>query len=470
MNSARSLVPSAILLALFSLTAIAAQELTVEEAIDIALRQNRDLLTLRLNLEAGGLNLQGANNEFKWTIFPDGSAGVSQDGTEAQAGLGARKKFTWGTQFETGARLNDRGDDIIDRRAGSVRVEIQQPLLKNSGRFVNMEAIRRAQSEIMSARRRLELQRADLVVRVVEFHQELVRLQNQIVSDDQSLKRSDQLYRLTRAREAQGRATRVDTLRTEFQRGRAELSLSATRERLQSVRKDLADLLAQPPDSELMAVPGPLMELNVIDHATAETIALSNRLDFADALQSLRDAQRGVRVARKNLEPRLDLVSRYERIGEGPSYSDAYHLDEDLWFVGLAADTDLYRRSEHLDYGQSQLDAAGAENQIATLESAIRRQVQQALLAYERAVQQVDFAARNYDLAKTRARLSRRLFEIGRSDNFTVTDAETELLQAESEMLRTKSDTNVAAYRVLRMLGTLIEAPDDLKPRWSERS
>jgi outer membrane protein TolC len=448
----------------------AGQQITLEEAVELALRQNRDLRALQFSLEASGLAVVDAKNEFKWTVYPDGRAGYSDAGASSQIGIGAKRKNTWGSQLEAGASLIDYDEDVENNHNASVRVGIQQPLLKKRGRLVNEDAIRTAESGVLSARRRLELRRADLVVQVVELHQGLARLQNQIVSDEQSLKRYDRLYRLTRAREAQGRATRVDTLRTEFQRGRAELVLNATREQLESAQKDLADVLAMSPDTEYEAVPAPLMQIDVTDRAVAEGVALSNRLDFADALQALRDARRGILVARANIQPTLDLVTRYARLGTGVTYDDASRLDEEMWFVGLAGDTDLHRRSERLALGRAQIDASSAENQIQLLENSIRRQVQQALISYGRALEQADFAARNCELARDRARLARRLFDIGRSDNFTVTDAEAELFQAETEMLRAKTDSNVTAYRVLRALGTLIEAPEDLKPRLFDAS
>jgi outer membrane protein TolC len=443
---------------------VSAVELTAPEAIDLALRQNRDLAAREISLAASGIGFDSALDEFRWTVSPDGRAGSSQDGSSSRVGLSVRKKARLGTEVETSANYSDQGEDVEDRRSASVRVELRQPLLRNAGRRAQEEPLNLARSAVAAARRQLQLQRIDLVVRVVELHQNIVRLQGQLLSAEKSLTRSDQLYRLTRAREAQGRSTRVDTLRTEFQRGRAELEMSAARENLLSAQKDLADLLSLPTDTAIHAVAGPLMTVDLPDPREAESIALAHRLDYADALQTLRDARRGARVAAANLRPKIDLVMSYERLGDGPTFDEASSLDEDLWFIGLSGDTDLHRRAERHALRRAELDAAQSEIQTASLENTIRRQVQQSLLTYARAAQQVEFAGRNLRLATDRARLARRLFEIGRSDNFTVTDAESELLQAESEMLRSEAETNIAAYRLKRTTGTLLESPDDLRP------
>ena len=161
--------------------------------------------------------------------------------------------------------------------------------------------------------------------------------------------------------------------------------------------------------------------------------------------------------------PDLSLVARYEKIGTGPDFSDTADWEEEVWFVGLSGDTDLLRRSERIALGQAVLDEKTAGKRVEILESSLRRQIQQAILSYERARKQVSFAERNYRLARDRANLAQRLFEMGRSDNFTVTDAETEWLEAETQKLSSKAESSIAAYKLLRILGTLIESPEDLK-------
>jgi outer membrane protein TolC len=57
------------------------------------------------------------------------------------------------------------------------------------------------------------------------------------------------------------------------------------------------------------------------------------------------------------------------------------------------------------------------------------------------------------------------MFEIGRGDSFSMSDAEDTLLQARNRMLAAQSEVSLAAYRLMKTLGTLIEYPADLKPK-----
>ncbi len=444
---------------------VLAAELTLEEAINQALANNRDLAQAALSIQSSAIDLRAAHFEFLPTIAPDGSLGYDEDGRAARAGLTASTKLKWGTQVEAGVSAGEQTSEFEeDQIDGALRVQVRQPLLRDRGRLVQEEPIRRAESGYLSVRRRYEQSRADLVVQVARTHQDLARLQQQVIYDEQSLERYLQLEKLTRVRSAQGRATRIDTLRVEFQRGSAEFDLSSTREQLRSVQQDLAELLGIAASADIVAVASPALDLVLPAPDEAEVIAFSNRLDFADGLQRMKDSERGVLVARNGVLPTLDLVTRYERTGEGEDLGEAFSFDEEMWFLGLSGDSDVFRRNEKASLGRARIDVLSTEQQLEALKANIRRQVQQALLQYQRSREQAVFAERNVTLANDRARLARRLFQLGRGDNFTVTDAEAELLQAQSRLLQSQTESTIAAYSVLRSLGTLVESPQELKP------
>jgi outer membrane protein TolC len=456
---------STVLCLLSTVSAPAADELKLEQAIEIALLQNRDLAALRLQLEGAYFGVDSAEAPFALTFQPRGGVQADDDSTLTEIGLDATKRFGTGGEVELGGAVaEEQRDNVETEKRALVRVELDQPLFRNFGTLVNREGVVRARNEVMSARRRIELEKTDLILRVVELHEDVLRLQQRRLADEQSYKRFDQLYRLTRVREQQGRTTRIDTLRAEFERGRAELSIAATTEELASRRRELADVLAIPLDTEFVARPG--TELVIADATPDQAIgvALSNRLDYAEAIQDLRDAARGVAIAGRQLLPDLDLIARYEKTGAGPDASDARSLDDDAWFVGFGGDTDVPQRGARAELGRARIDEKTATQKLEILASAVGLQVHQALLAHGRAGQEVGLAARNRLLAENRARLARRMFVMGRADNFTVADAENGLLEAENDLLEARAELSVTTYRLLRTLGTLIESPEDLKP------
>ena len=448
------------------LPAFAESPMTVSGAIDAALTQNRDLAKLALSLQSALLSRDGAAADFAVTVQPEGAVNRYDERTSYNYGMEAIRKFSWGTELKLRGKMEDAGlEDSDASKRDSVRAEISQPLFRYAGPLVNLNDLVNAQSQVASARRNVELKKTDLVLEVVETYLDILRLERQLEAEKQSLDRSQGLLKLTRAREAQGRVSRVDTLRVELQLGQAESRVESTRENLSAARLNFAELIGGDPLAVYTFEPMPDLVLDPPSAEDAMCVALSNRLDYAQVLQDYRDAERGVRVSRRFLLPDVRVVSHYEQYGEGATSSDASDLNQDEWFVGLQASTELPMRQEQISYKLSVVSEQSAREDVEISEVYVKKQVQQQLLAFERAKSEVNIAEKNLAAAKNRVRLARRLFEVGRSDNFSVTDAEEAYRTAENTFFSAKAEASAAAYRLLRVLGSLIEYPEDLKPK-----
>jgi len=441
-------------------------QLTLTAAIDTALARNRDLAKLTLSLQSVLLSRDSAAADFAVTVRPSGSANRSNQRTSYDYGVDAIRKSAWGTELKLGGNAQDYGidDSAVSKRDG-VHVEVSQPLFRYAGPLVNLNNLVHAESQVAAARRNIELKKTDLVLQVVQTYVEILRLGRQLEAERKSLERSDGLLKLTRAREAQGRVSRVDTLRVDLQRGQAVSRVEATQERLTSTGLDFAELLGvdQGVFSEIEPMPDLVMDPPPVEVATR--IALGNRLDYAQVMQDCRDAGRGVRVSRRYLLPDVRLVTKYEQYGQGATSSEASDLGNDSWFVGLQAATDLPMRKEKISYKKSVVSEQSAREDVDMARVFVEKQVQQQLLAFERSKSEAVIADKNLTAAHSRVKLARRLFELGRSDNFSVTDAEESYRQAENVFLAAKAEASVASYRLLKVLGTLIEYPEDLKPK-----
>jgi outer membrane protein TolC len=439
--------------------------LDLPHAIDLALTQNRELVKLAIAIESSRLSEEGARSEFAWTLRPRASGGVGSEQDRLQYGLALLKKYGWGTEVALNGQVSESHiSGLDDYYRGELRLDVEQPLFRNVGRLMNEEGIRRAESGVRAARRMLDLHKTDLIVQVAQTYEDIIRLQLQVEADEKAVQRLNRLVRLTRARENQGRSSKVDTLRIELQSGQASSRFQNSREQWLSAQQDFADLLGLPLTNTFDLATTPLVNISVPDIDLAIATALSNRMDYAQVLDDYRDVQRGVRIARRRLWPDVRLVSRYGKTDEGDQLSDAFKFGDDEWFVGLQAATDFPMRQENLAYQQSMLDEQSAVEDIRDAESLVQRQVYQQKLAYDRARADILIAERNLNLAQSRLKLAKRMFEMGRGDNFAVSDSEDEFLKAEREYLRAQAEASVAGYRLLRVMGTLMEYPEELKP------
>jgi outer membrane protein TolC len=444
--------------------------LSVTDAIETALRRNHDLARAALATAGGEIGVAGAKSEFAPSLLPRGGVNASSSADTWSYGLAVAKKLPQGTviRISGDARRTSTDDDIVVERVESA-VEIRQPLFRNFGTLVQRENVRLADSRLRQTHRDFELQKQDLVLDVIDTYDTLIRLQRQLEADASFRERAEQLYKLTGIRERQGRASRVATLRAELQKGQADARLANTQERLFSTRRRFAELLGYDPETDFVLASAPALNLDVPEIPEAVRIALENRLDYAQVLQDLTDRERAEDIAQRVRLPELSVVSRYTRFGEGDSLSDAVDLDEDDWFVGITTDTDYNLARNRSTIGRARVNVQSAEQTLRIFEVSIARQVQQQVAAYQRAQVEKTIAARNLELAENRAELARRLFKVGRGDHFAVTDAEDAFVEARNQWLNAESEASLSGYRVLRVLGTLVETPDGLKPdhtRW----
>lgn len=442
---------AALILLLGVVPAVAQERIDLPHAITYVLTRNKELIRSALSDKAAALKIKEAETQFQVILGPDVSLTVPGAEPQLGAGLRASKMFIYGTEVGLSGIVQKESSG----EEGRIRLEIQQPLFRNFGPLIHGEPIVQATSALTTTKRKFEMQKADLVVDVVQAYEDIFRLQRQIRSDEESVERMNALYRVTKAKEILGRTTRADTLRVELLRGQALARLEANRERLSSRQRDFAQLLGASPDTIFELVPTPALEFAIPDFEEAARVALENRLDYAQVIQDHQDAVRAVDIARRGLFPDL-------RVGLGGQRSTA---GDGSWFVGLSIGTNYNPTGARITLEQSEVNRMSAAQAIEIVGLSITREVQQQVLAYERANRELEIAEQNFKQAAARSRVSRRLFALGRVDNFAVTDAEEAYLQAEGQLLMAQAEVSLSAYRLLRTMGTLLEAPEDLKPK-----
>lgn len=445
----------------------AAETIDLTRAIQMAVAQNRTLAKSALGTDILGLDIARANAAFQVDVRPELYLDMEGGDTVAGGGLVATKKWPWGTQTSVrGLMAGTSGDTALRQR--TLQVEISQPLFRNFGTLIQQEPLVQAQHDYLTSRRALELERNNLILRVVESYESLLQLDRQLAADQASADRMEKLARLARAKELLGRTTRVETLRAELLRGQALYRLEATRERHTFEQRDFAELLGTAPDAIFDLKPTVLLEVNMPSLDESLKTALRNRLDYAQALQDADDIARGVKIAGLRLLPALDLVVRKtwtagDALVTFPS-AQVSATPSNAWSVGLSLDMRLNLNEERAALEQARKFQTSGDLATGIVERTIVREVHQQMAAYRRAQAELKIAERNKEMAASRRKLAQRLFEMGRSDQFSVTDAEETFLLAENQWLGARAEASKAGYRVLHVLGTLREAPDELKP------
>lgn len=433
--------------------------LDLDEAVELALRQNRSLVLSALDVRSAEFGIERAKARFDTQVRPVLEYGTLDDREVTTFGIETSRLFPSGAEASVNVSSDDF-DTSIGRRA-RLSIELNQPLFRRFGRLVNEEPIEQATSALRRAQRQFHAQRSDMVMDVIETYETIQRLERQVAADRKSLERADELLSSTRAKESLGRSTRIDILRVQLQRGSAESRLAANREALEFEYQAFAELLGLQPGEDLELTPSEAISIDLPEPAEAVRRALGNRLDYAQAMQDREDRVRGVLLSEKLLLPDIRVTGRYERLDKPFSPTGG---DRGRWFFGVRGNTDLNTHTAQLDIERARLEESSAAQRIRVVELAIAREVRQAMLSYRRSRAELGILEANVENARARLELARRLFETGRTDNFSVTDADEAFLDAQTRYLGGATRATLAAYGFLHTLGVLMEFPEALKP------
>ncbi len=436
--------------------------LTLEAAITTALEHNRQLARGQLQVRGREMDIAMARTAFDTEAGPVAQTTRIGDDTQWSYGIQAAKALPTGTRVSTAGTILDRGG-ALGGNEQAVAVSLNQPLFRRFGRDVAEEPIRLRLDQYRAERRHWEAQRADLVMEIITLFETLTRIDGQIAFEKGYIARLDRLLALVRAHERQGRSTRVDVLRMEIQGGEAQARLAALMERHAVASRNLAETLGTGLQTAFLVQAPPTLDLPMPEARAAVATAASNRLDLAQAMDDAGTAQRQASLARRNRWPDLSigLSMRHTWMDEALSGGDDERTD---WIASARVDGYPWRAADRLAALRADLDDAAADTIVDIRRESIAREVLQALSECRRTAAELEISARNRKLADDGARLARRLYEMGRSDGFALSDAETQLARAESRLLEIRSAQRISGYALLHTTGTLIEHPTELKP------
>lgn len=427
--------------------------LTLNEAIDFALKSNRNLLQSGYTLQNQQLSLKSIQSDFDTKIKPFSRAGIDDGRETFGGGVGFEKTFYSGIR----ATIQPGVEWADDEYAGTTAVSLGIPLLRGVGKKVNLDPLYGSQFSLRSAERTMYTNRMNVVLDTVAA---VYDIKKQIELVSLYAFQRDQLEghaATAKIKESVGLASPIDIYRAEIRKKDAENSLSAARESLANAEDRLKLLLSLPLEKNVNVLVPMGFEPLGLSLSAATGIALSNRIEIEQRKDEIAEARRNSEVAKHNLLPRLDLVMDYKRFGFSDEFSESVTSGDDRWAINLISDTDWARKREKNTHRQSMLNVKTAELNLNQQKDQIKRDVRRELEALEKDLESIEIRKAQVQQAESKLALAKVKFNYDMADNFDVIEAETERQRAKVDLLSTKIDYIVGTYRLRSVLGTLID-------------
>src|SRR6266446_6778558 len=474
--------------------------LSLDDAIRLALSNNTDIQLDRSQIEFAQNNVSRVHARFDPSLtssFADQRT-KSPTSTQLQGAsilstlnqttqVGYSQTFPTGTNFQTSFNVNKFSTNssfnfLNPFLATALQFTVTQPLLRNRGVFPNRAPILIAQRNLKQARATFQAEVNGVILQTAGNYWNVVLARENLAVQRKSLEGAQKSYDHDKKALSLGALPPLDIYRSESQVAsrrvvliQAEYSLKQTADQF---RRDIgADLdpSIRVLDLELTDQPAPLGELPATDIAVALSRALVNRPEFETVRQQLASDELNVRLAHNNLKPDLELSGFYEgngaagdqlnpnppppvfRAGLGDSLSQTFHFTYPAYGGTLSLNLPVRRHGAQANLA----DALVSRRQDQFLErrttQSITLEVTNAVHSLEEAKLTMEAAKVAVDLARESLHADERKYELGAEPVFFVLDAQTQLAQAELNLIQAQVNFQIAVAQLDHATGDLLE-------------
>ncbi|WP_201279046.1 TolC family protein [Leptolyngbya iicbica] len=418
---------------------IGVQPLSLEEAIELAYRNNPDLQVALLELEQSQAALREAQADYLPTFAVNGTL-QGQNTTQSSSSLvptpDGGVTFQSNTSEELGVALSAQLDVAYNlyssgRRAASVSAAEEQVRL-------NELEVERRQEELRlnTANEYYDLQAAIETIRISQAF----------------LEEAERNLRDTRLREDVGVGTRFDVLRAEVQVANARQDLVNSERARQVAERSLARRLNVPPFLSITTLPVQLSGSWPLTLEESIIAAYQNRVELEQQLiqRDINEQLRRVELAA--LGPQVDLFANYQvsdTLTQDGRFSDDYQ-------IGIRASWTLFEGgAAQARSRQRELDIAIAEQNFEETRNTIRLEVESAYYTLTSNLTNIDTATIAVEQAQEALDLATLRFDAGVGTQLDILNAQSELTDAEVNLVQARVGYNRSLVELERAISDI---------------
>lgn len=456
-----------------------ALQLSLDQAIEIALRRNLNLVVERYVRRQQELGIEGALGLYDLLT----SASLTASESESAQAPGTSSNSRSGS-FGLTQRVPTGGDVTVGFN-GARRVSVNparpfdppgystgfgfgydQPLLRNFGRLANERPILLAQIDNRVGREGFEQQVATTIQQVVNAYWNLVEAYEQVGVAQESLALARELHDRNRIQVEVGTMAPLELVQSEAAIAERDEDIISA----QAAIGDTADLLRQLlnlPQGELWQVEirpttEPETERVAIDVNEAIRIALTERPEVRRQQLFLERNQLDARYFRNQTLPRLDLSVDYnlgglDTVDFSGSLEEIAGFDFPEWVAQLVFAYPLQNRSARAQKAVADIDVERALLELADIENVVTTEVRQAARRVDTASKQIEAARASRQFQERNLEAERKRYENGMSTSFQITQIQEDLTLARSREVTATIAYRTALTEYYRATGRLLE-------------
>lgn len=455
--------------------------LSLADAVSLATANNREYQRQKEQLYLTALDLTLARHRFARRWFATLDAGYARNEADetidAGGDLGFNQTLADGAQIATSIALDWTRFLTGDPSAslGSILgATVTQPLLRGAGREIAQENLTQAERNVLYQIRSFNRYRQSFVVSIVDDYYRVLQQRDAVTNAQNSYESKVELRKRLEMEAGEGRTARFQVDQAEQSELNAKDSLLRAQQTYEQRLDEFKIRLALPTDANVVLDQNELKSLEeagitqpAYTLADAMDTAFAQRLDLANSIDSVDDAQRKVVVAADSLGAELNLVASARADSGGGTEFNRIEFHRGDYGLGVEADLPLDRKAERNAYREALIvldqQRREYENDLDTVKLEVRQAYRKLLEEAESYVTQ----RKSLDLAQQRVAVSPLLWEAGRANTRDILESQDALLLAQNSLTAALVDHTIAKLNFFRDIGVLQVRPDGM---WEENT
>ena len=478
-------------------------KITLRDALEIGAQNDSTYQKLKESIFSAALKLDLQRHAFETTF-----AGVlggeveretGDDGESTTASGNAKpsisRKFANGASATAAIGL-DIARLLTGDKSGSLGLggdaSFSIPLLRGSGRAVNMENLTQAQRDLVYAVHDFEAHRQSYAVNIASAYYAILESLRQLESLEDNEKRLSDNFERAQMLADSGRMKRIEVDQARQDLLNTGNSLVGARRTLDAKYDSFKTTLGLPADAMIEVDMDELVNLqvemglgvegtNLVDSAAqmpplpwsddeAILIALTNRHDLFVARGHLDDAIRGIPLAADNLRPELTLAGalgykRTRKLHSTPAEGESRTSGGWTYSAGFDIDLPWERTSERNDYRGALIAVDSAMRALENAEDSTKSTIRDDLRKLRSAWASFVIQSEAVRVAMRRVRSTDLFNQAGRAEIRDVLEAEDALLKSRNSLVGAVIDYRIAGLELRRDMAELDITAEGL---WNE--
>ena len=455
-------------------------EVTIENAILLALENNRSLRVERFNPSirrtfeeqeratfdpeiTGGLSGTRERSELRSRT----TGKITEDRTTSTAAeLGISQFFPTGTEVAVDLSTDRTWSDLYsDQHATRAGLTVTQAILRGIGLKANLASLRQARLDTLDSQYELRGFAESLIALTEQTYWGYTLAQRQIEIFTVSMKLAEQQLSETEERIKIGKLAEIELAAAQAEIALRRVNLINARNTLATTRLRLLQLL-NPPSTNLWnreiilydqpAVP----DVRLDDVESHVEVALRMRPDLNQARLEVERGDLEIIKTKNGLLPVMDLFITLGKTGYANSFgSSVSDLDEKGYDISgeISLAYPLRNRDAEARHRRAILSRSQAMEAVDNLAQLVQVDVRLAYVEVERAKEQIAATAAARKAQEEKLRAETEKFRVGRSTTLLVAAAQRDLVASQISEIQAVLDYLKALIDLYRLEGSLLE-------------